>query len=289
MATYFIKDLENLSGVKAHTIRIWEKRYLLLSPERTSTNIRTYSDADVRRLLNVSALIKSGFKISLVANYSEDKLRSEVLKLGLQTNSPNYIIDQLILCTVNFQTNEFIDYFNKTIIDRGFEDTIQNVVFPFLERIGILWQTGSIYTAHEHFISNLIRNRLIIETEKLEIQIHNNNAVFFLPENELHEIGLLYFKFLAKQKGVSGLYLGQSLPYIDLENTISKNNFDFVFTCFIQAIGKSELDKYILSLSDLFKKVKIFIAGRQLSIHKPKLPSNVILIKSNEDFNQKFI
>lgn len=289
MATYFIKDLENLSGIKAHTIRIWEKRYLLLSPERTSTNIRTYSDADVRRLLNVSALIKSGFKISLVANYSEDKLRSEVLKLGLQTNSPNYIIDQLILCTVNFQTNEFIDYFNKTIIDRGFEDTIQNVVFPFLERIGILWQTGSIYTAHEHFISNLIRNRLIIETEKLEIQIHNNNAVFFLPENELHEIGLLYFKFLAKQKGVSGLYLGQSLPYIDLENTISKNNFDFVFTCFIQAIGKSELDKYILSLSDLFKKVKIFIAGRQLSIHKPKLPSNVILIKSNEDFNQKFI
>lgn len=287
MATYSIKDLEYLSGIKAHTIRIWEKRYSLLNPNRTTTNIRAYSGTDVRRLLNVSALIKNGYKISIVANMSEESLHAEVLKISLQFNSINNLIDQLILYAINFRSNDFEAFFDKIVAENGFEVTIQKVIFPFLEMIGTLWQTGSIFSAHEHFISNLIRDRIIIETQNTQNQITITRAIFYLPEGEFHEIGLLYFRYLAKKIGISGIYLGQSLPYVDLTNLISKSSFDYVFTCFVQAIRKPELEKYINELSVFFRDSKIFIAGRQLSIHNPILPSNVSAIKSNEEFNDK--
>lgn len=284
MTLYSIKDLEYLSGIKAHTIRIWEKRYHLLDPNRSDTNIRSYSDVDVRRILNVAMLVKNGYKISNVASYDEAKLQAEVLRINRNSNDPDKNIDQLLFQTVNLDTFGFEGLLDKIIGELGFTKTIQHVIFPFFERIGILWQTGSIFAAHEHFVSNLLRNRLIRETGEFESQESAKTVLFFLRENEMHELGLLYFNFLAAQAGLRCVYLGQNLPFGDLANLLRSNKFDFVCTSFIQAIEKPELEQYLANLSLVFNQNKILIAGRQIAIHKPKLPSNVAVVKNNNDF-----
>jgi len=284
MTVHSIKDLEHLSGIKAHTIRIWEKRYALLDPDRTDTNIRSYSDQDVRRILNVAMLVKNGYKISNVATFDEAKLQSEILRINKYANDPDKDIDQLLFHTVNLDTFGFEAMIDKIIGELGFSKTILQVIFPFFERIGILWQAGSIFTAHEHFVSNLIRNRLIRETAKFESNEASKSVLFFLRENEWHELGLLYFNFLAAQAGLRCVYLGQSLPFEDLANLLTANKYDFVCTSFIYAIEKPELELYLANLSLVFNQNKILIAGRQIGIHKPKLPSNVVVVKNSTDF-----
>ena len=284
MTVYSIKDLEHLSGIKAHTIRIWEKRYAVLDPNRTDTNIRSYSDQDVRRILNVAMLVKNGYKISNVATFDELKLQSEVLRITKYANDPDKDIDQLLFHTINLDTFGFEVMIDKVIGELGFSKTILQVIFPFFERIGILWQAGSIFTAHEHFVSNLIRNRLIRETAKFESNEASKSVLFFLRENEWHELGLLYFNFLAAQAGLRCVYLGQSLPFEDLANLLTANKYDFVCTSFIFAIEKPELELYLANLSLVFNQNKILIAGRLIGIHKPKLPSNVVVVKNSTDF-----
>lgn len=287
MTLYSIKDLEHLSGIKAHTIRIWEKRYQLLDPNRSDTNIRSYSDNDVRRILNVAMLIKNGYKISVVAAYNEGKLQAEVLRINRNLNDPEKNIDQLLFQTVNLDSFGFELLLDKIILENGFSRTIENVIFPFFERIGILWQAGSIFTTHEHFVSNLIRSRLIRETGKFENEESAKTVLFFLRENEWHELGLLYFNFLAAQAGLRCVYLGQSLPFGDLANLLINNEFDFICTSFIHAIEKPELEQYLANLSLVFNRNKILIVGRQIGIHKPKLPSNIVVIKNSNDFIRK--
>jgi len=289
MTLYSIKDLEHISGIKAHTIRMWEKRYNLLDPDRTDTNIRSYSDADVRRILNVAMLVKSGYKISNVALYDEQKLQSEVIRINRSLTDPDKNIDQLLFLTVNLDTLGFENMMNLIISQNGFRKTIEQVIFPFFARIGILWQAGSIFTAHEHFVSSLIRSRLIREAGSFESNETSKTVLFFLRENEWHELGLPYFNFLAAQAGLRCVYLGQSLPFEDLSNllTASKSKYDFVCTSFIQAIEKAELDRYLANLSLVFNQNKILIAGRQVAIHKPKLPSNVAVIKNSNDFTKR--
>lgn len=284
MTLYSIKDLEYLSGIKAHTIRIWEKRYHLLEPSRTETNIRSYSDNDVRRILNVALLIKNGYKISNIAALDEPKLQSEVIRFNRSVADPEKNIDQLLFCTINIDTIGFEQLLDKIIVELGFSKTIQQVIFPFFERIGILWQAGSIFVAHEHFVSNLIRNRLISETAKFDRRESAGTILFFLRENEMHEIGLLFLNYLAAQEGLKGVYLGQSLPFSDLANFLINSEFDFVCTSFTKAIEKPELDQYLANLSLVFNRNKILISGRQIGIHKPKLPSNVVVVKNSNDF-----
>lgn len=284
MSLYSIKDLEYLSGIKAHTIRIWEKRYQLLSPDRSDTNIRSYSDDDVRKIMNVAMLIKNGFKISNVAAYDDDKLQSEVLRINRNITDPEKNVDQLLFHIVNLDTFGFEELLDKIIDELGFSKTIQNVVFPMFERVGILWQVGSIFTAHEHFVSNLIRNRLIRETGNMDNVGSAKTVLFFLRENEWHEMGLLYFNFLAVEAGMRCIYLGQSLPFGDLANLLISTKFDFICTSFINAIEKHELEQYLANLSLVFNSDKILIAGRQITIHKPKLPSNVVVIKNQNEF-----
>jgi MerR family transcriptional regulator, light-induced transcriptional regulator len=284
MTFYSIKDLEHLSGIKAHTIRIWEKRYGVLDPERSDTNIRSYSDKDVRRILNVAMLVKSGYKISNVALFDEQKLQSEVIRITLNSTEPDKNIDQLLFLTVNLDTFGFEALMNLIISQNGFRKTIEQVVFPFFERIGILWQAGSIFTAHEHFVSNLIRNRMIREIGNLESNESAKSILFFLRNDEWHELSLLYFNYLAAQTGLRCVYLGQSLPFEDLSNLLTSQKYDFVCTSFIHAIEKAELDQYLANLSLVFNQNKILIAGRQIGIHKPKLPTNVMVVKSSNDF-----
>ncbi len=284
---YSIKDLEYLSGIKAHTIRIWEKRYHLIEPQRTDTNIRTYSDDDIRRILNVALLVKNGYKISNVASFDEEKLQAEVLRVHRNIKEPDNNVDQLIFQTINLDSFGFEKLMNKFIGEYGFPKTIQNIIFPLFERIGILWQVGSIFSAHEHFVTNLIRNKLISETSKFESKESAKTVLFFLRENEWHELGLIFFNFLAAQAGLRCVYLGQSLPFGDLSNLLINSHFDYVCTSFIQAMEKAELEQYLANLSLVFNRNKILIAGRQITVHSPKLPSNVFVVKNSNDFLKK--
>lgn len=235
----------------------------------------------------MALLVKNGYKISDVAAFDEVRLQAEVLRINRNSNDPEKKIDQLLFHTVNLDAFRFETLLDNMIGEYGFSNTILNVVFPFFERIGILWQAGSIYTAHEHFVSNLVRNRLIRETGKFEIQKSSKTVLFFLRENEYHELGLLFFNFMAAQAGLRSVYLGQNLPFSDLSNLLIDSPFDFVCTSFIQAIEKSELEQYLANLSLVFNRSKILIAGRQISIHKPKLPFNVTFIRNNNDFIRK--
>lgn len=288
MTLYSIKDLEYLSGIKAHTIRIWEKRYQLLDPNRTDTNIRSYSDDDVRRILNVAMLVKNGYKISNIAAFDEERLQNEVLRVNRNSNDPDKSIDRLLFHTVNLDTFGFEQLLDKIITEYGFAKTFQQVVFPFFERIGVLWQAGSVFAAHEHFVSNLIRNRLIREIGKFENAPESAKTVlFFLREGEWHELGLLYFNFLAAQMGLRCVYLGQSLPFSDLVNLLVHSKYDYVCTSFIQAMTKTELEQYLVNISGIFSQDRILISGRQVAVHKPKLPSNVSVVKNLSDFARK--
>jgi methanogenic corrinoid protein MtbC1 len=184
------------------------------------------------------------------------------------------------------QSSSLVFVLDKMIQVNGFSKTIQQVVFPFFERIGILWQAGSVFTAHEHFVSNLVRDRLIRETGKFNCSESAKSGLFFLSENEWHELGLLYARYLAAREGVRTFYLGQSLPFENLASILNSHQFDFVCTTFIQAISKPELEKYLQNLALLFTRAEILVAGRQISIHKPKLPSCIHIVRNSGDFRR---
>lgn len=287
MAKYSIKDLEHFSGIKAHTIRIWEKRYMLLDPNRTNTNIRLYTDEHVRKILNVAMLVRNGFKISNVASFSDSKIQSEVVRINQHLNYADKNVDQLLFSVVNLDSFGLENLLEEMILKNGFRKTIEQFIFPFFERIGVLWQAGSIFVAHEHFVSNLIRNKLIHETCLIKVEGFSKTMLLFLREDEWHELSLLYYNYLAVQSGIRCIYFGQSLPFVDLNNLLSYRKFDFVCTSFVCSIDKTELETYLEKLSNIFPDGKILITGRQVSMNKPKLPENVVVVKNGNDFLRK--
>ncbi len=283
--SYSIKDLENLSGIKAHTIRIWEKRYDLLIPKRTDTNIRLYSDDDLRRILNVSLLVKSGNKISKVAKWDEDTIRKTVLELSRSdAYKPDYV-NRLILFMVNFDNRNFFRLTNEIINKIGLEDAVTNVFFDFFVRVGTYWQVGSIFPAQEHYVTNIFRQKIIAEIDLLSQHEKDGPLIlFFLPDNEWHEMSLLFYSWLARKMGYNVIYLGQAVPWEDLEKIRKQLSVDMVFTAFINSIHKQQLEDYLDALKKLFNRQKIFITGLQVKLHEPKLPRNVKVVKDYRDF-----
>ncbi len=286
---YSIKDLEVLSGVKAHTIRIWEKRYNLLSPARTDTNIRYYNDADLRRILNVSLLVNSGYKISKVANWEESQLKQAVLEATeKKVTEPDYV-ERLILYMLNFDNIGFYKLVNEIIEKKGFEDAIVKVFFVLFERIGTYWQVGSIFPAQEHYVTSILRQKLIAETDKLGVEDRKSQTMlFFLPEGELHEMSLLFYAYLARKYGYNVIYLGQFVPFDDLVKVQSHIKIDYIFAAFINPLTKEDLESYLLQLKEAFQNQKIFITGWQVKQLMPDLPRNVKIVKDYKEF-KKFV
>lgn len=213
MGKYSIKELERLSGIKAHTIRIWEKRYKIVEPRRTQTNIRFYSDDDLKKIINVSALRGHGFKISQIAGLSPDRLHRQVLELTASQSTAEPFIEQMIVSMIDLEEERFDKLFLTLTLRFGFERTMLEVVYPFLERIGVLWQTNNITPAQEHFISHLIRQKLMVAIDSQPPPRQGaGRVVLFLPEHELHEIGLLFCCYLCRLAGLRTCYLGASVP-----------------------------------------------------------------------------
>ena len=286
MAKYSIRDLENLSGVKAHTIRIWEKRYNLVEPMRTSTNIRYYCDKDLKKLLNISILNKNGFKISEIANLNKEELNDKVIHLINEAKDYDSRIESLIVAMIELDELKFEKILNQTIIKFGFEKTITDTIYPFLERIGVLWQIGNVNPAQEHFISNLIRQKLIVAIDGL-LQSDKNSTkqvILFLPEGELHEISLLVYHYFLKKKGYKIIYLGQSVPFEDLIEVERIKPITFLFTIITTKYSNINVEDYFKKLSNQFKSKTIFIAGKQVNKSIKNIPSNIKIINSPSHF-----
>jgi len=282
---YSIKDLEVLSGIKAHTIRIWEKRYELLKPKRTETNIRYYTDEDLRKMLNVSLLVRNGFKISRVSRWDDDELKDKVLSVSVNKTSESDYIERLMLHMLNFDNIGFLKLTNEIIQKFGFEDSVFKVFFILFERIGTYWQVGAIFPAQEHFVSNIFRQKIIAEIDKLPVNgAKGKTMLFFLPDGDLHELSLLFYSYLAQKRGYNVIYLGQFLPFKDLEKIQGNIEINFLFTAFINSITKENLEDYLVRVKQIFPKQKIFITGWQVQKLEPKLPRNVKTVKDYVEF-----
>jgi DNA-binding transcriptional MerR regulator/methylmalonyl-CoA mutase cobalamin-binding subunit len=284
---YSIKDIENITGIKAHTIRIWEQRYNFLELKRTATNIRYFDDADLRLLLNVSLLNNHGYKISKIAEMSEKEIIETCDKLS-KSDTGNQDITKMIDAMLAFDEKEFHKLISNAILIKGLEKTMTSLVFPFLEKCGIMWITGRIQPAHEHFISNLIRQKLHVCIENLNGSTVTNSKKFllFVPIGENHDIGLLFAHYILRSRGQQVIYLGSSLPYEDLAQILSVHKPDYIFSIVTALSSKINIQLFVDTLSKDWPKTTILLSGSQILNKKDLItPKNVVLVKSPDHFN----
>lgn len=275
VSTYAIKDLEQLSGIKAHTLRIWEQRYNLLSPKRTDTNIRYYDDDDLKLILNVALLNDNGYKISKIAKMDLPEIRAEVVKLSERTLTHDDQIHALTICMIEMDEERFDKVLTTNILKIGFEQTMLNIIYPFMSKIGVLWQTGAINPAQEHFISNLVRQKLIVAIDGQVYKGGGKKFLLFLPEGELHEISLLFATYLIKLKGHKVFYLGQSTPRADLELIYKMHQPDYLMTVITTSPSAEEVQDYIDELCNTYKDAEVILSGYQILGQDLKFPKNV--------------
>jgi len=270
--TFSIRDLENLSGIKSHTIRIWEKRYGLLNPDRTDTNIRTYDLANLQKLLNVILLYKNGVKISKIAKIPEGDIPMRVKEIVAKKNVKNHAVNAFKLAMMDFDQALFQKTYNGLLAERSFREIFWDVFIPLLEDLGLLWQTNTIGPAHEHFITNLIKQKIYTSTEKIqaiEPTKSDKTFVLFLPENEIHEIGLLFINYEIILRGYKTIFLGQTMP-IDFLDDLQHNFSNLVYLSYFTVVpSANKIKKY---MSEFTKKLNLngesqfWILGRQTEL-----------------------
>ncbi len=286
MAKYKIKDLENLTGVKCHTIRIWEKRYNILEPSRTETKIRTYSDDELTHLLTVSMLNRNGIKISKIAKLSQEDMNKLLwdIKVNKETE---FSMDKLIMALISLDENLFNKTLQNLIDTEGLETTFTHHLIPFLDRIGIMWLIGSINPAQEHLISNLIRQKVISEIDKQIVPDDQSNpVVVYLPEHEWHEISLLFYQFLLREKGVRTAYLGQSLPYTALQECIEKLKPKAILSSWLTAVDSKFVVNYFKRIRKDYPDLRVFAGGAQVKSNAEVLSSYITVVQDIDEVIQ---
>jgi MerR family transcriptional regulator, light-induced transcriptional regulator len=279
--SFTIKDLEILSGIKAHTIRIWEQRYALLKPQRTDTNIRYYSNDELKNLLNIALLNKYGYKISHITNMSQQQVKDKILLLNNAEANIEKIITELIQYMVDMEMEQFESILNKFISSKGIERTINQIIFPFLDKIGILWQTDNVNPAQEHIVTNIIRQKLIVGIENVVPFFGSKKTVLlFMPEGEHHEMGLLYVNFMMKSRGIKTIYLGANVPTKDLGIVIEVKKPDFLYSHITSLHTTTGFDKFITQCKIKIPDSQLIISGLQAQLYTKSLPNNIQLKKS---------
>ena len=273
MAVYSIKELEKLSGIKAHTIRIWEKRFSLIEPHRTNTNIRYYTDNDLKKILNVALLNRHGIKISNIAKLSNLELKEEILRVSTSSNSSDTFIDSMILSMIDLDEYKLDAMIDKSINKIGFKATVTDVLYPFFEKVGILWQSGDVYPAQEHFVSYLIRQKIIAATDRISNTFNPQGKKFLLllPEGEWHEITLLISQYLIREANHEVIYLGQSVPYSDVLAIGATKRFDYILVSSSNLQTGFDLNLYLKELGVAFPDKKILYC----SSYKGEIPENI--------------
>lgn len=285
---FTIKDLENISGVKAHTIRIWEKRYNLLSPKRTNTNIRYYSIQNLQKLLNVVLLNNNNYKISKIAKMSDEAIIIDSRELALKKAVKDEAINTLKMAMFQFDKNLFNDTYNRLLQKKTFREIFKEVFMPFLKHIGLLWQTDTLQPAHEHFISNLIVQKIQVNIEKLQFSTTNTDKIYvlFLPENEIHELGLLYLNYELTLRENQTIYLGQSLPLDNLISFFQSNKRICFITCMTVMPYEEKLESYFDEVDTILKETEhrfVAIGGKVMRMKNRKFQSRINLYPSISD------
>jgi len=286
---FSIKDLENLTGIKAHTIRIWEKRYNLLTPQRTDTNIRYYDLANFQKLLNVSYLNSNGYKISKIATLDEHRIPVLVREIASQNNIESHALNSFKLSMLNFDQVLFYNTYEALLKERSFAKIFTDVFIPLLTEIGLLWQTNTITPAHEHFITTFIRQKILINTEQIQSKAtyrSKRTFVLYLPDNEIHELGLLFINYMVVQGGHHSIFLGQSVPIDSLKDLLNYYD-DLVFiSYFTIQPDKESINDYLKEFSkEILEQntAEFWILGRMLtSINMDVLPKNIKTFNSIE-------
>jgi MerR family transcriptional regulator, light-induced transcriptional regulator len=276
MNTFTIKDLENLSGIKAHTIRIWEQRYSFLKPERTGTNIRYYSNSELKTVLNIALLNKYGYKISHIDKMSEAEIKDKLLALNQLQAQQERIVNDLIQHMIDMDMDEFERIINNYIAARGIERSITQIIFPFLEKIGILWLTSHINPAQEHLVSNVVRQKLIVGIEGVSTSLKVDKTVLlFLPEGEYHEMGLLFMNYILKSRGVSTVYIGANIPLEDLEYVVRYKKPDYLY-CHLTTVGQGfNFDRFMSNVTKRFSTIPLIVSGQLTHTWEKKIPPSV--------------
>ncbi|MDP3679886.1 MAG: MerR family transcriptional regulator [Flavobacterium sp.] len=285
-SVFSIKDLENLSGIKAHTIRIWEKRYDILQPMRTDTNIRLYDLASLQKLLNITLLHDYGYKISKIATYPQEKIPSLVREIISNKTAKSHAISEFKMAMMNFDQELFFNTYNWLIAEKSFKEVFLQVFIPLMNELGLLWQSDTITPAHEHFISYLIKQKLLINTEKLQVLKQTKNDKVFvlsLPMNEIHELGLMYLNYEILLLGYKTIYLGESMPISNLKDL--KKHFDSIIfiSYFTVQPERDILDEYIQKMSDelLDENTELWYTGRLVEfINKEGLSDKISIFNS---------
>jgi DNA-binding transcriptional MerR regulator len=285
MSSYSIKDLEQLSGIKAHTLRIWEQRYNIISPKRTDTNIRTYDDHDLKLVLNISLLKEHGYKISDIARLSVEEMYREVIKISdRKLNYPDQI-HALTISMIDLEEERFEKIISTNILQFGFENTMIYIIYPFLSRIGTLWITGSVGPAQEHFITNLIRQKLIvaIDGQVSKQRPDSKKYMLFLPEGELHEISLLFANYIIRARYNKVIYLGQSLPFNELVFAYNIHKPDYIFSAFTSVPSNSDVQPFVNKLMRTFPESHILLTGYQVVGQDIQTDDNATVINNIDD------
>ncbi|RYY16413.1 MAG: MerR family transcriptional regulator [Chitinophagaceae bacterium] len=284
MNAFTIKDLENLSGVKAHTIRMWEQRYSFLKPQRTATNIRYYSCEELKSILNIALLNKYGFKISHIDRMCQTEMREKLITLSHGQAQQERMLNELLHYMVDLDMYLFEKLLNEQVEARGIDKTITQVIFPFLEKVGILWLTNNINPAQEHLVSNIIRQKIMAGIDACEPDIFPQNdqksILLFLPEGEHHELALLYTHYLLKNRGVSVLYLGANVPGKDVEFVCNLKKPDFLYTHLTSIADNFDLAKFLSLTSKAAPDAELIVSGNLVQGYHRKMPANVQLKKS---------
>jgi len=269
MGNYSIKDIEKLSGIKAHTIRIWEQRYQLITPLRTETNIRFYDDHQLRYMLNVSLLSKNGFKISKISQWSESEFHSKVQHLYEQTLIHDSSIqldlsaNDLMGAMIEMDAQKFHRIYEFSVMLHGFKKTITQLIYPYLEKVGILWSIGQINPAQEHFTSCLVRQKIIAAIDRLEEPSSGDKYLLVLPEGEHHEIGLLLAQYIIKESGNRVYYLGQDLPVANLEQAIKTIRPHMMVTFMVDPTIVGSAESLIKTILAVDPDTKLLVATRR--------------------------
>jgi DNA-binding transcriptional MerR regulator len=292
MNFYQINDLERLSGVKAHTIRIWEKRYGLITPHRTDTNIRYYDDAQLKKILNVAALSMVGFRISKIAAMEEAELKAQVKKsqsLELSDKKFEFYINDLIVSMLDFDEPMFHQLLDATVKQFGVQEAMIKIIYPFLHKTGVLWRVDETMPVQEHFATNLLKRKLFTLISLLpKAKYPDKKIVLFLPSNEWHEIGLLFAEYLLRLQGYVTVNLGQNVPFVDIEIVIQKVQPLYLLSFLISDSHEEEITQLQTLILKKYKNIQCLLAGPQSKVLPFTSKKNIKILNSPADILKVF-
>lgn len=286
MNSFTIKDIESLTGIKAHTIRIWEQRYKLLRPKRKDTNHRVYTNADLKHMLRIAYLYRHGYKISKIAVMTEEEIRQlSIDESGQKSPHLHHVyINQLVEAMIDFDQVKFEKIFHNILLRMGFEQCMLRVIYPYLEKVGLLWLADCVIPAQEHFASNIIRKKLMVAIDGLDIPAEDGEKfLLFLPEGEFHEIPLLFAQYLLKKNGCAVVNFGANVPMEDLRFYIQRKRVDQVYTHIITNFPQKALDNFVKELGKYFPSVPITLSGPQVTRITAPLPENITVLHTLTD------